>query len=203
MRLFVALYPPEDARLELRQWLVAALARQGRTARLGPVERWHLTLAFLGDVLDQDRPEVERAISRAIRSTRRAPRFRLAGGGTFGGRSSAVWAALDGDLTRLRELHAELRRALSAAGFRSDERPLTPHLTVSYRGDQDVLAALRDYSGPEWAATEIALVRSWFPRRQNYETLRTWPLAGAPAREESSQNRISCNSTPQDRDKEM
>lgn len=171
MRLFVALYPPEDVRSELRRWLEGALTR----ARLTPVERWHLTLAFLGDVPLDRVAAVEEAVSRAV-DGRRSMRLRLSGGGSFG-RSTAVWAGVEGDLGPLHELHGGLQRELANAGLPHDDRPLTPHLTVHYQGSREVLAALRDYTGPFWTATEIALVRSRFPQEGGYETVRTWPLA--------------------------
>ncbi|MEV6487365.1 RNA 2',3'-cyclic phosphodiesterase [Actinoplanes sp. NPDC051633] len=176
MRLFVALYPPEDVRSALRQWLSEALARDRAEVRLGDIERWHLTLAFLGEVVAEEVPRVELAVSRAVLD-RPAMRLRLSGGGSFGrGRSSAVWAGVDGDLEALRDLHADLRDRLAEARFTTDARPLTPHLTVTYKGGREVLAALRDYAGPVWSATEITLVRSRFPQESGYDTLRVWSL---------------------------
>jgi 2'-5' RNA ligase len=172
VRLFVALYPPGNVCDDLRRWL-------GRAARLTPVERWHLTLAFLGEVVAEEVPGVERAISRGVADAT-AMRLRLAGSGSFGrGRSTAVWTGVEGDLDALRDLHAALRRNLADAGIAHDARPLTPHLTVSYQGNRDVREALRDYAGPAWTADEIVLVRSSFPAQGGYDKLRTWPLQAA------------------------
>jgi 2'-5' RNA ligase len=180
VRLFVALYPPEDVRDALRRWLVEALARTDRSrARLTPVDRWHLTLAFLGDVPPDRMAVVQEAISRGVHG-HRPMRLRLSGGGSFG-RSSAVWAGVAGDVALLQGLHAALRRELADAGLPHDDRPLTPHLTVHYKGSRDVLEGLRDYAGPVWTATEVALVRSWFPQDGGYETVRTWQLAPSPS----------------------
>ena len=96
--------------------------------------------------------------------------MRLVGGGRFG---TAAWAGVAGDLDELSRLQSAVKSDLSEAGFLSDPRPYQPHLTVSYRGDRAVRAALADYAGPPWTVTEFALVES---RGGDYETLRAWPV---------------------------
>ena len=191
MRLFVALFPPQDVREELWQRLREATARSSSPVRLTPVERWHLTLAFLGEVPDDDLSAVELAISRIVAEgagpgDRPVPgdglgtgpgreiRLRLAGGGSFG---KALWAGVDGDLTALDRLHGKLRRSLAEAGLLHDERPLAPHLTVSYRGGTPALRqALHGHSGRPWTAGELTLVRSRHHEGGGYDVLRTWSL---------------------------
>ncbi|GLY98159.1 RNA 2',3'-cyclic phosphodiesterase [Actinoplanes sp. NBRC 103695] len=156
MRLFAALYPPEDVCDELRRRL------RDVTTRLTPVERWHITMAFLGEIPDEDLPSVERAVTRAAGG---GPiRLRLAGSGSFG--RAVTWVGVEGDLGAL---YGALRRALDLP----DDRPFTPHLTVSYHGSPQLRAALREYAGSSWEAAEIVLVRS----ADGYEKLRTWQLA--------------------------
>lgn len=155
MRLFVALYPPEDVRDELRRRL------RDVTTRLTPVERWHITVAFLGEVPDERLPEVERAVSRAARGG--PVRLRLAGCGSFG--RTVTWVGVEGGLDAL---HCSLRQSLEIP----DDRPFTPHLTVSYHGSPELRVALSDYSGSSWEADEVTLVRS----ASGYENLRSWPL---------------------------
>ncbi len=173
MRLFVAVFPPEEVVADLRRRLAPAA---GRTVRLTPAERWHVTLAFLGDVEPERRPDVERALDDV---TPPGPvRLRISGGGAFGGRrrSAVLWAGLDGDLARLADLHAALRRALVAGGLPHDERPFTPHLTVAYASSPEVREALRDYAGPPWTADEVVLVQSLHAVGGGYRRLRAWPL---------------------------
>jgi 2'-5' RNA ligase len=163
MRLFVAIFPPED--------LLADLRRQVAGFRLTPVERWHITLAFLGEVEPERLPEVEAALDGV-----RAPgpiKLRMSGGGSFGkGRSTAMWAGVDGDLAALNELHGQIRRALGIG----DERPFTPHLTVTYAGSAAVRDALSGYAGPTWTAGEFVLVHSRHADGAGYEHLRAWQL---------------------------
>jgi 2'-5' RNA ligase len=173
--LFVAVFPPEDVLAELRRGLTTALAAAGRKVRLTPVDRWHLTLAFLGEVEADRLPDVERALAAV------APpgplRLRLSGGGSFGrARSAVLWAGVDGDLDGLARLHAGLRGALVATGLPHDERPFTPHLTVAYANSAEIRDALRDHAGATWTADEFVLVRSLNAEGGGYRRLRAWPL---------------------------
>ena len=87
-----------------------------------------------------------------------------------------LWAGLDGDLARLGDLHAALRRALVAGNLPHDERPFTPHLTVAYANSPQVRAALHDYAGPAWTADEFELVQSLHAEGGGYRRLRAWRL---------------------------
>ena len=130
---------------------------------LTPIERWHITLAFLGEVEPGRLPEVERALDDV--TVPRGLGLRLRGGGRFGRRRSApLWAGVDGELGELR------RDVCGRLGLPGEE--FTPHLTVAYRDDPVVRLALDGYGGPSWALHEIALVRS--VPGEGYTTLRSW-----------------------------
>jgi RNA 2',3'-cyclic 3'-phosphodiesterase len=175
VRLFVAVFPPEDHLADLRRQVTGALARAGKKVRLTPVERWHITLAFLGEVGPERLPDVADALSSV-----RPPgpiRLRMSGSGSFGkGRSSVLWAGIDGDLAALGDLQARVRSALAADGLPHDDRPFTPHLTVAYATSAEARDALREYAGPTWTAEEFVLVHSRHAEGGGYETLRSWPL---------------------------
>ena len=160
----MAVFPPPDTVRSLGGVLPAS-------ARLTRPEKWHVTLVFLGEVDDWRLDGVAEILAGVAPPGRFA--LRLAGGGRFG---EVAWAGLGGDLDRLGALRGELRTALAAGGFRSDERPFTPHLTVSYHGDGATRRALAGFSGEPWEVAEFALVRS---RDGEYEPLRAWPLARA------------------------
>jgi RNA 2',3'-cyclic 3'-phosphodiesterase len=138
------------------------------TADLTRVAQWHLTLVFLGEV-DDAREEAVAEILSGVPAPAPFP-LRLAGGGRYG---EVAWAAVDGEVDRLRELQGAVRTALAAGGFPSDERPFRPHLTVSYHSDGGTRQALAGFSGDPWDVTEFTLVRSL---RGVYERLRAWPL---------------------------
>jgi 2'-5' RNA ligase len=173
VRLFVGLFPPAGACAGLHRYLTA----QRRAVRFTPVERWHVTLAFLGEVDAARLPEVEAAVGSV--GARQPMSLRIAGGGSFGGRrrGGVLWAGLAGDVAALGQVQADLRAALVAADLPHDERAFTPHLTVAYAVDRDVRAALDAYAGPSWPADRLTLVHSRHAEGGGYDHLRTWPLA--------------------------
>lgn len=170
MRLFVAVDPSPEAVRDL------AVAASGlRSVRLLAPERWHVTLAFLGEVSEADVAAVADVVARAAASARPG-RLRIAGGGRFG--TGVLWAGLDGDVDALVELAAAVR-----SGLPGDDRPYRPHLTLGRPGRRvdpadlraDV-AALAGYRGPEWPLDEVRLVRTHLGRTVRHETLASWPL---------------------------
>lgn len=160
----MALRPPPAA----VQHLAAAFPRPP-----AGVERWHLTLAFLGEVVDVEplcAPLADAAASCA------ALELRLAGSGEFG-RSRAVWVGLDGDVAGLQALAAGVAAACRAAGVALEDRRYRPHLTIGRRPAADP-APLAAYAGPPWTAHEVELVRSHLGRPVRHEVLDRFPLGG-------------------------
>ena len=148
MRLFVAVYPPDGVRRDLRRRLGEVTTR-----RLTALEKWHITLAFLGEVAPEGVPEVERAL--ATVTVPKGRELRIRGGGSFHRR--VTWAGVEGELG---DVAADVRTALAGAGVPCDAKPFAPHLTVMYAHDERALAALADYEGPAWTLDGIELVRS-------------------------------------------
>jgi RNA 2',3'-cyclic 3'-phosphodiesterase len=154
----VAVFPPPSETRSLRLTLPP-------TGRLTAADKWHVTLAFLGEVP----PEPVAAVLSEVPPT--APfNLSLAGGGQFG---SAAWAGLTGDLDQLTTLRTTVRDRLTEAGFPSDDRPFRPHLTVSYHSDSSIRRALEAYEGKPWPVSEFALMRS---SNGVYERLGAWPV---------------------------
>jgi 2'-5' RNA ligase len=136
------------------------------------VDRWHLTVRFIGEVPDDRRAEIERVLDSVPLPVAR-PRLRLAGGGRFWhGRSTVLWAGVEGDVAALAELHDAVGAALGA-----EPTGLVPHVTVAYARSAAVRDALIGYVGPPWTVAEIVLIRSNFRTGGGYENLRTWPIA--------------------------
>ena len=162
MRLFVALRPPAAAVADLR----AQLPRWPSEP-----ERWHLTLAFLGDVVDP--APVDQQLATRLAGT---PAFdlRLEGSGTFG-RNGPVWVGVAGDLPALHDLAAEVRDAVTDAGVLLERRAYRPHLTVGKRGHPSP-ARLAGYRGPSWRAHEVELVRSDLGRTVVHTVLERYRL---------------------------
>ncbi|MEH0981995.1 RNA 2',3'-cyclic phosphodiesterase [Micromonospora sp. CPCC 205556] len=192
MRLFVAVYPPPAAVVDLTDRIVGlrvgAAAAAGINVRLADPANLHVTLAFLGEVEAHRLVDVESTLGLAAETARAgrgsSPRLRLGGGGRFGrGRFTVLWVDLLGEVEALHVLGRLIRIGLRRNHLPHDDRPFRPHLTIARPGDRidraDVEAdrvALADYAGPEWPATEMVLVRSHPGPRPTYDRLAAWPL---------------------------
>ncbi|MQA03961.1 MAG: RNA 2',3'-cyclic phosphodiesterase [Streptosporangiales bacterium] len=183
MRLFAALVPPAEVLAEVDEALAEA-RRQLPELRWESAARMHLTLAFYGEVTDVVAQRLQARLARAC-SRHPALTLAFAGAGAFPrrARASVFWLAVTGDRQPLVRLAGSLGAAGRRVGLAMDERTYRPHLTVGRAKKQpcDVraqVAQLEDYRGPDWRATEVALVRSHLGPQPRYETVAAWPLAG-------------------------
>lgn len=185
MRLFVAGYPPEQATASLSELLARVWPELGAPWRQVPAQRWHLTLAFLGEVAPERVDELSGRLARA--ALRADPvRVRLAGGGAFPTVRAArvLWVGIDGELVSLRRLADRVVAAARRSGIPVAGGGFRPHLTVARHrgGGADALGwqrALDGYAGPPWPLGPVHLVRSQLGPRPWHETLRTFPLGRA------------------------
>ncbi|MFF2653978.1 RNA 2',3'-cyclic phosphodiesterase [Streptomyces sp. NPDC058045] len=185
MRLFAAVVPPgavlEELAAEVR--LLRALPG-GERMRWTEPPGWHLTLAFYGEVPEDDVPELSDRLARAARRTE-AFRLALRGGGRFGG--DVLWAGAGGDTRTLKLLAGRAEAAGRRTGLDlGPHRPYRPHLSLARnRTPHDLrphTEALADFTGTEWTVTELALIRSRLPHtgtpgeRPHYAEVASWPL---------------------------
>ncbi len=183
MRLFVALWPSPDAVAELLA-AVREVQEKDPGLRWTAPEQWHLTLAFLGEVPDDRRSELEDRLERAAR--RHPPlALRFAGGGRFGDR--ILFTRVDGDSEPLTRLAQSVAAAARRSRIPVDDRPYRPHLTLARsRGGVDLrpLAAdLGSFAGALWTATHVDLVESRLGSGPAaYASVASWPLAGRAGR---------------------
>ncbi len=174
MRLFVALAPPDHVVASVEEALGPARSRQP-DLRWIPSERWHLTLAFYGEVPDSSVTGVLAKVERRLSGPPLGGPIELffAGAGQFARR--ALWVGVAGEVDRLRAV---------AKAVNTDRRPYRPHLTVArLRGAQDATGAvevLSSYVGPRWQTDEVHLVRSFLGPAPRYETVASWALTGVP-----------------------
>jgi 2'-5' RNA ligase len=180
--LFVALTPPPDAVEELVA-ATAAVRAEHPELRWTPPEQWHLTLAFLGEVDDRSREDLAERLRRA--ATRHAPPvLSLGSAGRFGDR--VLWTRVRGDVEPLRRLAASVRAAARRARLPVEERPYRPHLTLARARDaadlRPVVEVLGGYSGRDWVAGELHLVRSRLGAGPDggaaHDVIAEWPLTG-------------------------
>lgn len=179
VRLFVGVIPSAEAAADLDRAVVALHGRAGEP-RWIPIERWHITLAFLGEVADTIQPRLRRELAGAA-----AEPFslRIAGAGTFPARRApaVLWAGIGGDVEPLTRLARSARHAARRAHLPRMDTPFSPHLTLGRwrpadTADRGILDALADYSGPEFRVEAMILLRSHLGPKPRYETIESFPL---------------------------
>ena len=109
-----------------------------RLAQQLPSVRWvnpsgiHLTLAFLGELSDEQLSAAKQAADAAAQQI--TPfEFRLKELGMFGSQRQprVIWMGIEESSGNLFRLHGVLNRELELRGFEIDSRPLSPHLTLA------------------------------------------------------------------------
>ena len=156
-----------------------------------PSARWvdpgslHLTLAFLGETAEPAALGITAALTKVASAHARFC-LHVRGGGSFGPKRSPriLWASVGGELDALSALHRSVSTSLEPLGYRPDERPFSPHLTLArargLRGDAalaPLVAHLEDDFG-ETTVTSLILYESILAREgARYTALATMPLA--------------------------
>jgi 2'-5' RNA ligase len=182
VRLFVGLTPPGEVAEALRI-TTAGLRELAPDLRWTRPEQWHLTLAFLGEVVDDVVDELARELDR---ETARHPPLSLAlgGSGRFGHR--VLWTGVQGDRDGLRRLAASVRAAAHRSRLPVEHRPYHPHLTLARAGPgadlRPFVERLASWQGLPWVATQLYLVHSRLGAASDgsalHEPITGWPLKG-------------------------
>lgn len=141
---------------------------QGRRVR---EEQFHLTLAFLAAVDEQD---LEQLLSPPQEIFRPAFPMTLDHWGWWT-RKQVGWVAPSVVPTALRQLADNLQNWLRNSGFDLEARPFAAHVTLVRQGHSVVLPKL---SAPiYWHVGEFSLVKSLLaPEGSYYNVLGSWPL---------------------------
>jgi len=185
MRLFVALTPPQEALAELEAG-VAPLRPEWPGLRWASADRWHVTLAFLGQV---DESRLDGLRERLERGARRhhVLQLQIGRGGAFpsAGRARVLCAHISGEpaaLEGLRGLASSVAAGARRAGAPPPDegRRYRPHLTLARcRQPADLkslVESLGGFSGQAWDATEVELILSKTGPQPSYQTIASWPL---------------------------
>jgi len=160
IRLFAAIAVPGPIGQAL------ALRQHGlREARWRPLEAFHITLRFFGEVTEDRARDLDEAL---LEVSGRPLSLALDGVGAFGeGRDiHAVWAGVAED-PGLRRLAARCEKAARASGVAADTRAYRPHVTLAYlrRADPEAVAAWIEANGllksPPFPVDRFGLYSSW------------------------------------------
>lgn len=158
-RLFVALWLPEGVLDDV----AAALPRELSELRWQPQNRWHLTVAFLGD---RSVGDASRRFSR-LKLPPALP-VRLRSAGTFG---AVLWLGVEGGW--LSDLSRAVRTGLGVA-----DRGYRPHVTLARartaagrHQQQQAVDRLSGFTSNEWTPDSLTLVRSTLGPAPVYEVI--------------------------------
>ena len=149
-------------------------------------DRWHVTLAFLGELRSGQLHRLRARLAPLTAST--AP-FQLvvAEPGAFppAGRPRVLWVGLGGELAALTDLAGGVRRAARQARIELDRKPFRPHITVARVRRElpahdlpHILRKLSAGAGRGWEADRLVLMESTLGPRPAYTEVAAWPLAG-------------------------
>jgi 2'-5' RNA ligase len=168
-RTFIAVAVPENLGERLTR-LQAQLAAQVAGVRWTAALPFHVTLAFLGDVADNDLNSVCKAVAGAA-----APfspfEARLHGVGAFPNlnKPRVIWAGLESPET-LQHLRKAIAKAVAAVGYRPQDDRFTPHATLGRiktdrrtpppAGFSQALGPLQDWQGGEFTVSMVVTFAS-------------------------------------------
>lgn len=130
LRAFIAVTLPPDVR-RLLAGFQGRLKPAGFPVKWVETENLHLTLVFLGATAPDKVPDVLEAMRTAAAGT--GPfTARVHGLGIFPDphRTQIVWVGLEEGVERLGRLQQALSAALAPLGFKPENRPFRPHLTL-------------------------------------------------------------------------
>lgn len=171
MRLFLALEPPDELRQRLGELAELAQARCG--GRRMPDDSLHLTLAFLGEVVEEQAASLSAWVGeRSIP----AGEWRLDAWGAFR-RPGIVWVGGQTPDPALVRLHGSLWDGLAAFGFAHRPGHFVPHVTLLRRARRLETRGLPAID-LAWPWRRLSLVRSFTENDgARYETLARSPAA--------------------------
>jgi 2'-5' RNA ligase len=170
LRIFFALWPPEEVRHDLFDW--AHACRVKSEGRLVALRNLHATLAFLGEV-DASRLSELASIAQATVAERFELLLDHVG---YWPHNRIVYAAAESMPAPLQALQADLARRLREAGFRTEERAYFAHLTL-LRAARRAPAGVR-VEPLRWQVDSIVLVESLrIDATLVYRPLERWTLS--------------------------
>jgi RNA 2',3'-cyclic 3'-phosphodiesterase len=132
IRAFIAIHLPQDVKAYLGH-LAEDLGGQvpNRSVRWVKPNRMHLTLRFIGETEKNLLAQLGHALDN-IANQHQPFSLQLAGFGCFPNckRPRVLWAGVGGELEAASRLKADIDAALEPLGWKAENRPFQPHLTI-------------------------------------------------------------------------
>lgn len=164
------------------QSIVRQNAEKGRFKYVG---NFHITLKFLGEIQKDDIREINHVLMDSA-SQCKAFSLNIDKLGFFKGRGSihALWLGLGGELDSLIILQNTIEEGLAGKGFKKEEKPYTPHITIAQdlilKTDFEKLKKAVDLSIiPSFGVKETSLIKSeQIQGKRIYTPISTFQLKG-------------------------
>lgn len=179
VRLFTAIPLREQARAELVKWTSHAQQEMSFHRWVHPLD-YHITLQFLGDTKPDQLNAVVEALQTAV-SQISPMELSLNGFGTFGQRLTPriLWAGVGGNISGLEALLHRVFEATKPLGFRTEDRPYRPHITLAkkYAGDMPFATEQLERVSLEsvsWVADRMVLYRTHMTQQPMYECMESF-----------------------------
>jgi RNA 2',3'-cyclic 3'-phosphodiesterase len=185
IRCFLAVKIPAETALRR---VLKELSAMGRALKAVEPENLHVTLKFFG-AADAEAISEIKAIAATAAGKQTRGQLTLAGIGVFphAQRPNVIWAGLEGTGAQtLTALAEELEGSLEPLGFKREDRPFIPHLTlarVKARPPEELRVLLARHAKTAFgtaAVDEIVLIRSELgPEGSRYTIVERFPLAAS------------------------
>lgn len=167
IRTFIAIELPQEIHRKLDDFGKELKRSRAMVSWVKP-ENIHLTLKFLGDVSPEQLQTVQGVLEKVAAGT--APfRLQAFGCGAFPSlkQMRIVWVGLRGGNEPLNRLQKEIESSLIPVGFKAEDRPFKPHLTIGRvkgrqgsRALQEILMANQTFEAEAFDVTEVVLYKS-------------------------------------------
>jgi 2'-5' RNA ligase len=132
IRAFLAIDPPQEIFSE-----IIKIQERLRKDLQGDI-RWvrpegiHLTLKFFGYIYDSDVANISDVVKNSVANMKAlALNVRSLGAFPSVNRARVLWLGIDGDTDPLINLQIEIDQGLESFGFKKEDRPFRPHLTLA------------------------------------------------------------------------
>jgi 2'-5' RNA ligase len=189
VRSFIAIDLPDSVRRRIEE-LTLELRKSNAHVGWVRIEGIHLTLKFLGNVALDLIEEIKPVLADIAVQT---PPIHLepAGCGAFPSIKSprVIWVGFRGEIDSLAKFVRRVEAAMAHFGFKPEDRPFKPHITLGRVKGRERLEALRqivfayrDFTAEPFDATEVVLYKSDLrPDGARYAPLSKAPFSGRPA----------------------
>jgi 2'-5' RNA ligase len=168
-RFFFALWPNYTVRQTINA--LSQPITQDMKGKTVPLDFWHITLAFLGDV-DKPTKQCMQQVANSIQGKRFNLSLDII---SYWPRPRVLWLGASETPLALQDLVRLMTTGLQDCGYRPEPRPFQAHLTLMRKANQ---AKTHPTITPiVWTVEDFCLVRSTLDRSgARYEVIGRWPL---------------------------